>query len=129
MANVTHSTKDQPDALVDLTQKLNEMGASTDIITEVITRAYEIKRSTAATVMDQFNNKPATMLGFTDELHMLRCRMQGLGVAMLGLIQEYPDDGYVEGIHQMVLDLEQNARRLETTFGVLLGEQLNKNQA
>lgn len=126
MANDTHNTNDQDDALAGLTQKLKELGASTDIITEVTTRTYEMKRQTTAMVMKQCNNEPPSMLGFADEMHMLRCRMQGLGVAMLGLIEEHKDDGYVEGIHQMVLDLECNARRLETTFDVLLGEYLKK---
>lgn len=128
MDNETHSTKDQADDLVELTQKLKELGASNDIITEVITRTYEIKRETAAMVMAQCNTGPQSMFSFADELHVLRLRMQGFGVAMLGLVKEYPNDGYVEGIQQMALDLELNACRLETAFDVLLGEHLKKNQ-
>ena len=119
MANAANSTTLNADALVDLTQKLKALDASDDIIATIIDHTIDAKRRIAGELADQFYQRPITMALFADELATHTRRLQGLGVAMLGLDLEHKDDGYVDGIHQMVLDLECNAHRLEETFNIL----------
>jgi hypothetical protein len=109
--------------LSELTHRLRELGASDELIAVIHPHIYAAYTKEAEQLAKRFHSGPVHMHTFADELSYLTRRLQGLGVAMLGLAEEHKNDPYIEGVCQLVTDIEDNAHRLSDTFNVLWQQQ------
>ena len=109
--------------LNELTHRLRELGASDELIAVIHPHIFSAYTKETEQMAKRFHNGPVHMHTFADELAFLTRRLQGLGVAMLGLADEHRNDPYIEGVCQLVTDIEDNAHRLSATFDVLWQQQ------
>jgi hypothetical protein len=119
---------------VDIGMTLNEFGVPADIIESI---NYTVDRKAKDARLDAvraFYNRPGgdqvmTRGDFADEMHELTLRLHGLDIAFTGL-REATDSNYpmFDGVHQIILDVRQNALRLEETFDAMETERTIKKE-